>query len=639
VDHIFDWARDVYRPAILTELGLLAGSTGDAPSALTDRDSDIFSTRGTTSLDPTTDTIQVDNNDQIERSMATFRALDSPMGYVRHAAYVESRFCALFITRDNVETLLRSTKTNTVQTLCKKVLMQLADECVKINLTTVNEIERLWTGHSRLAQPLNLEHTMFYTVICFAAYFTAQWQPVRELNTVAVAEDAFEYLVDYSKLVRGRGKARAPIPISVERERLVQEVIQFRSLSQSATLMMMINRTQQRLRSDVESSSGIKLMPDDGAFRDIVQYVYKAFTRGSLEPTESFLRTSNRLEMIPTVPAGQSGRQYENLDDPNSDVVLVHGFGHFHDLQRSEQADVCIFFLRDPIIAPTTRALARAIKYNFETRDVYHTTRDNGTPNPKSTTNKVPWNLKNTYGVFTIGPEFSEWIYALRARLPVRQGSPRELVTSGRYLLQRNLFPWMDHRRHARRSDSSLFMAYHLMTMEIRYWRDVARQRRDRGILCCRCCGATDLLSEVEDMGGFNAIVLCQVCFVCRREIRMPAYPRWVADALAGDHSIKWRPRPRYNPDDDDLNIPSTYPRRYWRISPDEELHYYESCYKRISKFSGLGRRWTTMRALNWLAQDYEDYREGRESNDSDESDESDEVEQDMYSGESEMSS
>jgi hypothetical protein len=70
VDYIFDWARDSYRPAILTELRLL--STADtAEISTTFTDSDIYSMRHSLSPQPSDQTL----DERLDGSGASFRSL------------------------------------------------------------------------------------------------------------------------------------------------------------------------------------------------------------------------------------------------------------------------------------------------------------------------------------------------------------------------------------------------------------------------------------------------------------------------------------------------------------------------------------------------------------------------------------
>jgi hypothetical protein len=108
VDYIFDWARDAYREDIIRELRVLASGDNDTASVL-GADSDIYSTRQIDILDHPGELNR--DGDELEKYMSareTFTAIDSPAGVIRHAALVESKYCCVLVTRDNVHTLLQS---------------------------------------------------------------------------------------------------------------------------------------------------------------------------------------------------------------------------------------------------------------------------------------------------------------------------------------------------------------------------------------------------------------------------------------------------------------------------------------------------------------------------------------------------
>jgi hypothetical protein len=51
-----------------------------------------------------------------------FVTIDSPAGVVRHAILIESKYCCVLVTRDNVQTLLPSIEQTKLQRLCRLIL-------------------------------------------------------------------------------------------------------------------------------------------------------------------------------------------------------------------------------------------------------------------------------------------------------------------------------------------------------------------------------------------------------------------------------------------------------------------------------------------------------------------------------------
>ncbi|KAI2740946.1 hypothetical protein DTO013E5_2066 [Penicillium roqueforti] len=106
IDYIFDWARDVYRDAIIKELSTIA--TGE----VNDRDPDIFSTISrqmsqiTSWMDP--DEAQTELSFISESNDPGFLNISLPEGVIRDASIFESRFLLLQITEDDVDNFLLS---------------------------------------------------------------------------------------------------------------------------------------------------------------------------------------------------------------------------------------------------------------------------------------------------------------------------------------------------------------------------------------------------------------------------------------------------------------------------------------------------------------------------------------------------
>jgi hypothetical protein len=118
VDYLFDWARDIYREAIISELRNLAE---DNTTSL-GNDSDVFSLEDRVAFGPQLPRVQEESDDEDGTSTKLdstvgastqdpLKAFDSPYGVLRDARYIRSRFMALYITEDNLSALMASMKT------------------------------------------------------------------------------------------------------------------------------------------------------------------------------------------------------------------------------------------------------------------------------------------------------------------------------------------------------------------------------------------------------------------------------------------------------------------------------------------------------------------------------------------------
>ncbi|KAJ6083497.1 hypothetical protein N7467_007632 [Penicillium canescens] len=106
IDYIFDWARDIYREAIINELNTLA--TGE----VNDKDPDIFSTisRRMSHIASWMDQDKAHTQTSFisEPEDPSFLNITLPEGVIRDASIIESRFLLLQITEDDVDTFLLS---------------------------------------------------------------------------------------------------------------------------------------------------------------------------------------------------------------------------------------------------------------------------------------------------------------------------------------------------------------------------------------------------------------------------------------------------------------------------------------------------------------------------------------------------
>lgn len=248
--------------------------------------------------------------------------MDSAKGVVRHVTFIESRYCTVFVTPDNVQTLLQSTRQTKTQQLCRYLLSHLSESII-LDLPTLMAMEKQWTGDPRLSPPGYLAQMKFYSVVSCTNYLSGKWHQVRELYVVAIAEGAWATIVEASKLKKDRGKTEEPLiadtatmesmptvlrrlqagsvaetlPVAIARRAVkIHAVFSFDSFVQTRSARMSSPDTSALDKSFVDTNLSspalCTVVLDNGAFRDIVHYIYKFFKKGSREPQESFVRVS-----------------------------------------------------------------------------------------------------------------------------------------------------------------------------------------------------------------------------------------------------------------------------------------------------------------------------------------------------------
>ena len=144
-----------------------------------------------------------EDSDQTETpNISPYHEFDSEVGCLRSATYIESRVKGLFISRDNVDTLLQSVRDK--ERFARGVLSVLpSNKTFNMKLTAhdLSNIHEIWTGdagNSTIAGQLET----FHTKLAFRSFFTETWDLVRELSYLAVSDGAIEVLFARSRRSR-----------------------------------------------------------------------------------------------------------------------------------------------------------------------------------------------------------------------------------------------------------------------------------------------------------------------------------------------------------------------------------------------------------------------------------------------------
>lgn len=434
--------------------------------------------------------------------------------------------------------MLLSIPENIVKHFSRRVVGQIQSKSLMLMPEQLDRIEKDWTGHDRTSIPFNLGQTSFYTVITITSYMTVRWEQVRELAVIALAEDAFDILITESGLKPGWGKAKRPIVHDLDRDQVIFAVSNLKSGSIRHNLLAAIRRIAFYFKRPPFHLQSLQLYEDDGITWELVNYAYKLFKRGRLEPTEPFLRISTQMD-IQSINNSYDGPfdHWENLEVSPSSAVLLHGAGHFHDVGKKMQSSICVYLVGEHLGIPSQDNLATIIKGTFEDFDVYHTTRDNGKMSLKERKDgRAPWNLSNSYGLhFSYGDSsFPKWLRVLNAAIPTRQGSPRGPLLGGN-MLERQYTPWHDPRliHDGYYARMRLIFLRKLVTLEYRIWGRIAQERQDVGICCCVCCATLLNDPHVQD----------HLCDDCDMELENSRYPKWFGKQLK--KNLRRMPRPK----------------------------------------------------------------------------------------------
>jgi len=144
-----------------------------------------------------------EDSDQIETpNISPYHEFDSEAGCLRSATCIESRVKGLFISRDNVDTLLQSVRDK--ERFARGVLSVLpSNKTFNMKLTAhdLSNIHEIWTGDAGNSTIAGQFET-FHTKLAFRSFFTETWDLVRELSYLAVSDGAIEVLIARSRRSR-----------------------------------------------------------------------------------------------------------------------------------------------------------------------------------------------------------------------------------------------------------------------------------------------------------------------------------------------------------------------------------------------------------------------------------------------------
>ena len=327
VDYIFDWARDIYREAIVEELRSLAATN----STSLGNDSNVFSLDDRIAflpeLPPTQELSEDEDNDSTNPNQITeisnqdyLRAFDSPTGVLRDVSYIRSRFLALHITEDNLSVLMKSMTTpEKAQETAENILRCLRDSW-RVTREAIDTIELKWTGKDRENMSLYSPKKVFFVTVTVSAYLSPDWEQTRELCCLAVSEGVLEQLFQRANL-KNNGHSPSLDSPWVNDDTFVPMFQAYLTMSMKDNLFAAISRacvstkiftrpaktaprnvyyvveSAERIPDAIKYRLDAAVMPDSHAYaRGLVSSIYNLHKIGRNEPSSSILRISTRLD-------------------------------------------------------------------------------------------------------------------------------------------------------------------------------------------------------------------------------------------------------------------------------------------------------------------------------------------------------
>ncbi|KAB8200756.1 hypothetical protein BDV34DRAFT_232037 [Aspergillus parasiticus] len=309
VDYIFDWARDVYRKSILDELNVLAAEE------MRFNDPDIFSTIDrresliASEWPGFSQEVRDDNGPgEVNDAPASSSVIDNRqfLGVVKEASIIQSRFLALHITEDDVETFLLSFPSVEASNSVVRSMMQCLKDSWRVTAEALSGIESLWTSVGPKAEYHDSEE-IFHVKVFILMHVSMDWVPVRQLTYLAISERALQVLLSKAGLL-STSNLTTPfqnVPV-IEKPRLEAFLISVKEQSivdnlTAAVSMLCISSVCYRRAGRIPAKWLLKRANNyfagfglDGSpvVLELVTSIYESHKIGRREPTDSYIRFS-----------------------------------------------------------------------------------------------------------------------------------------------------------------------------------------------------------------------------------------------------------------------------------------------------------------------------------------------------------
>jgi hypothetical protein len=213
IDVVREWARDKYRPSILKQLKSLCTADQDDNCSITNIDEysaqgempewlrrmNAEQEEGDESL---TDVLQEWNSIRaIEYPQDMFKDFATEYGIVRDARKIEAHLRGLYITRDNIGTLMKTfASAKEKENFAKSVLGTLSLRCYQLDgVEALNAIEEEWVGNARPHAISATYGGKVFVQFRISYFMSTAWEQVRELSYLAITEEARETLITSAK--------------------------------------------------------------------------------------------------------------------------------------------------------------------------------------------------------------------------------------------------------------------------------------------------------------------------------------------------------------------------------------------------------------------------------------------------------
>lgn len=372
IDYIVDWARDIYREGVAQSLKKLAAH--DSRSLA--HDTDIFSmARHIEDWASAHYEREATRPPETQATEDPLRQFDSQYGVIRDSRFIRTRFIGLYITEENFQQLMDSTSfEKEAKKLASSLLACLKKSC-RLKRSVLDEYEHSWTGMDRSGLDISPPDAVFLTVFTAISYLTSDWDQVRELSYVAIAETLVDKICAIAGVQRVSPDLLAQIP-SAESMPPFKAFLQCRASDHLRACMTrrclqtvhspptgrdpnyavqwkLSSSKKGKSRQEPQREMAIAVCFQSAA-RELVYSLYLKHKIGRIEPTSPIFRLSTQRGLLSHPEDGEErsaslsnfawpgASQHRGLDTERLIILNSHSLPEFSNL-----AQVCIF-LMDP---------------------------------------------------------------------------------------------------------------------------------------------------------------------------------------------------------------------------------------------------------------------------------------------------
>ncbi|OBT45941.1 hypothetical protein VE00_04240 [Pseudogymnoascus sp. WSF 3629] len=395
IDYIFDWARDVYKPTVMTllkSLRVIREDSNDKGATIAEvaTDIDIFSHFGGQQNEPTADwirdVIQARLPSPVEDfDLKSWRITHLHDCFFRPACFVTYHFQCLYITTDDVQKFLADfPPTVNIREILQRIDLVLKHNNCLVTENVLRRMEEIWTKRARPQQPQQVAEKELFATIVYHTEICSNFEIRRSLSCLALERSALITLreriaTESASMVTAKELKRLQeiLPKVLNKARTLTElkmetlVCCILDLSIGDTLKAAISRHRKQLRPEAGSLSSNR--STNFEFIDIAKsplveiVITNVYEWPRAEPGEpAYLRFSQNTSTSTTsiVASGILPNTSSTASESENFVMVLFVKGGIS--IKEESYHLCLYEITGRTIPPSKAELAIALEATYK---------------------------------------------------------------------------------------------------------------------------------------------------------------------------------------------------------------------------------------------------------------------------------